>query len=211
MRPRENRSSDQPLEPLAKVMGTSADTTRLLAEAGGGNPQAADALLALVYDELRELAEACMRRERPGHTLQPTALVHEAFLRLVDQTRVDWQGRTHFKAVAARAMQRLLVDHARGRDREKRGAGWRRVALDDAFLAGPDRAFDSLMLQEALDKMRLLDPRQTQVVEYRLLGGLDARETARILGVSLRTVERDWTMGRAWLRRELSKGDRPDG
>ncbi len=164
-------------------------------------------MLALVYDELHELAEACMRRERSGHTLQPTALVHEAFLRLVDQTRVDWQGRTHFKAVAAQAMRRLLVDHARGRNREKRGGGWRRVAIEGAFAPGAGGVLDVMALHEALEKMRMLDQRQAKVVEYRLLGGLDTEETARLLGVSLRTVERDWTMGQAWLRRELSRGD----
>ena len=125
---------------------------------------------------------------------------------LVDQTRVNWQGKTHFKAVAAQAMGRLLVDHARARNREKRGGGWRRVSLYDAFQLSERNDLDALSLQDALEKMRSLDDRQAQVVELRLFGGLSSEESARILGVSVRTVERDWKMGQAWLRRELSTG-----
>ncbi len=187
-------------------MGGRPDATGLLEEAGGGNRRAADELLALVYGELHELAEGCMRRERPDHVLQPTALVHEAFLRLVDQTRVNWQGKTHFKAVAAQAMHRVLVDHARARDREKRGGGWRRVTLHDAFVLAGDRGLDATCLHEALENMRRLDPRQANIAVHRLFGGLGSEETARLLGVSSRTVERDWKMAQAWLRRELSRG-----
>lgn len=188
-------------------MATRPDATGLLEEAGRGNRKSADELLALVYDELHTLADGVMRRERADHTLQPTALVHEAFLRLVDQTRVNWQGRTHFKAVAAQAMHRVLVDHARAKKREKRGGGWRRVALDDAFALGAKHGLEALSLHDALEKMRSLDARQADVVEYRLFGGLSSEETARLLGVSTRTVERDWRMGQAWLRRELSSGE----
>ncbi len=188
-------------------MATRPDVTGLLSEAEGGNLGAADKLLALVYDELHELAGGKMRRETPGHTLQPTALVHEAYVRLVNQTRVNWQGKTHFKAVAAQAMHRVLVDHARGKKREKRGGGRRPVTLHDAFALVENRALDALALHDALEKMRKLDERQTNVVEYRLFGGLSSEETARLLGISSRTVERDWTMGQAWLRRELTTGD----
>ncbi len=188
-------------------MTTDPDATGLLNEAEGGDHRAADKLLDLVYDELHELAAAKMRGERSDHTLQPTALVHEVYMRLVDQSRVKWQGKTHFKAVAAQAMHRVLVDHARGKNRKKRGEGRRPVTLYDAFALAEDRALDALELHDALEKMRMLDERQADVVEYRLLGGLSSEETARLLGVSSRTVERDWTMGQAWLRRALSKGD----
>ena len=163
--------------------------------------------MPLVYEELRTLAEGYLRRERSDHTLQPTALVHEAYLKLVDQNRVDWQGKTHFKAVAAQAMHRALVDHARARNREKRGGKWRRVTLYDAFaLAGAHKDLEALALHDALEKMQRLDERQRKVVELRLFGGLTSEEAGRILGVSARTVDRDWKMGQAWLRRELSKG-----
>jgi len=188
-------------------MARQPDVTVLLNEAEAGDHRAVDKLLGLVYDELHELAADKMRGERADHTLQPTALVHEVYLRLVDQSRVKWQGKTHFKAMAAQAMHRVLVDHARAKNRKKRGRGRRPVALYDAFALAADRVLDVLALHDALEKMRTLDERQADVVEYRLLGGLSSEETARLLGVSSRTVERDWTMGQAWLRRELSKGD----
>ena len=188
-------------------MATQPDATGLLKEVEAGDHHAADKLLELVYDELHELAAAKMRGERADHTLQPTALVHEVYMRLVDQSRVKWQGRTHFKAVAAQAMHRVLVDHARAKNRKKRGGGRRPVTLYDAFALVEHGALDALALHDALEKMRTLDERQADVVEYRLLGGLSSEETSRLLGVSSRTIERDWTMGQAWLRRELSKGD----
>ena len=188
-------------------MTNQPDATGLLNEAEAGDHQAADKLLGLVYDELHELAAGKMRGERTDHTLQPTALVHEVYLRLVDQSRVKWQGKTHFKAVAAQAMHRVLVDHARAKNRTKRGGGRRPATLYDAFALAENRVLDALALHDALEKMRTVDNRQTDVVEYRLSGGLSSEETARLLEVSSRTVERDWTMGQAWLRRELSKGD----
>jgi RNA polymerase sigma-70 factor (ECF subfamily) len=187
-------------------MTTRPDATELVTDLSGGDARAADALLPLVYDELRGLAEGYLRRERPDHTLQPTALVHEAYLKLVDQRRVDWQGRTHFKAVAAQAMRRVLIDHARTQGREKRGGGWRRVPMYDAFQLGGGRGLSPHELLDALERMRTIDERQARVVELRLFGGLSGEEAARILGVSVRTVERDWKMGQAWLRRELSRG-----
>ena len=187
-------------------MPSQPDPTELLADLSGGKQRAADELLPLVYGELRELAQGYLRRERPDHTLQPTALVHEAYLKLIDQTRVDWRRRTHFKAVAARVMGRILVDHARALGREKRGGRWRRVPMYDAFQLGGRHQRDPLDLTDAPEKMRALDERQTSVVELRLFGGLTGEETARILGVSVRTAERDWKMAQAWLRRELSRG-----
>ena len=188
-------------------MSQPPDATDLLTDIAGGSREAADRLLGLVYDELRDLAQGYLRRERPDHTLMPTALVHEAYLRMVDQSRVDWQGRSHFKAIAGRAMQRALVDHARGRNREKRGGKWRRVGLDDAFHLAPSDHLEPVALDDALSRMRELDERQTQVVELRVFGGLSSEEIARVLDVSKRTVERDWKMGQAWLRRELGQGD----
>ncbi len=184
-------------------MSSPDDVTKLLTEIGRGDERAADRLLPCLYEELRELAEGYLRRERPDHILQPTALVHEAYLRLVDQSRVNWQGDTHFKAVAAEAMHRVLIDHARREKRQKRGGSWRRMALDDAFVLAGERDLDPLVLEEALDRMRQLDERQCRVVELRLFGGLTNDEIAKVLDTSLRTVERDWKMGRTWLRREL--------
>jgi RNA polymerase sigma factor (TIGR02999 family) len=185
---------------------SESDVTRILEDSADGDDRAADALMQAVYGELRDMAEAKLAHEPPSGTLQPTALVHEAYLRLVDQTRVDWQGRTHFKAIAAQAMQRALIDYARRRKRQKRGGGWQRVALDDAYaLARDDDGLDAEALHAAIEEMRTLDERQAKVVEYRVFGGLTAEETARLLDVSARTVERDWKMGRAWLRMQLSK------
>ncbi|MHC4416239.1 MAG: sigma-70 family RNA polymerase sigma factor [Planctomycetota bacterium] len=183
-----------------------SDVTELLTAATRGDERAADRLLPRVYEQLRELAEGYLRRERPDHPLQATELVHEAYLRLVDQDRVGWKGKTHFKAIAAQAMHRVLLDHARSRDRQKRGGNWRRITLHDALLLAGDKVLDPLVLQEALDRMRRLDERQCRVVELRVFGGLTNDEVAEALGVSPRTVERDWKMGTAWLRRELSRG-----
>ncbi len=178
----------------------------------GGEAQAPratpDELIPLVYDELRGLARGFLARERPDHTLQATALVHEAYLRLIDQTRVDWRGRTHFRAIAARMMRRVLIDHARHRAGAKRGAGWRRVTLGDS-LAGPaDPELDLAELigvDVALRRLAERDPRQARCLELRFFGGLMTREIAEAVGVSTRTVEGDLLHGRAWLRRELSR------
>lgn len=188
-------------------MPSESDLTDLLVDVTRGNTRAADELLQSVYDEIRGMAAKALRREKPGHTLQATALVHEAYLKLVDQTRVDWQGATHFKAVAAIAIRRVLIDHARNKNREKRGGNWRRVTLNDAFALANNRDLDLLCLHEAMEKMRKLDERQHRVVELRLFGGLTSEETAKILDVSSRTIDRDWKMGQVWLRRELCEGD----
>ena len=186
---------------------TLAQTTRILSRIDEGDAGAAEELVPYLYDELRGLAAAFLRRENPAHTLQPTALVHEAFLRLVDQTRVQWKGRTHFLAIAARTMRRILVDHARGRLREKRGGDRVRVTLQAELALSPDRDEDVLALHEALEKLHQLDERQARIVELRFFGGLNVAEVAEVLGVSKRTVENDWTMVRAWLKRELGGGD----
>jgi RNA polymerase sigma factor (TIGR02999 family) len=168
--------------------------------------RSSEELLVLVYDELRSLARAYLASERPGHTLQPTALVHEAFLRMVDQSRVSWKGRGHFFAIGARTMRRVLVDYARRRKSHKRGGAWRRVTLADG-VTGRELDFDDLLaLDAALDRLADLDPRQARVIELRYFAGFATAETARLLGVSPRTVEADWTHARAWLRRELAGG-----
>ena len=184
--------------------------TEILTELeGGAAPERAEELMDAVYDELRGLARGYLRRERSGHTLQPTALVHEAYLRLADQDRLSWRGRTHFFAVGARMMRRLLVDHARRRGRVKRGGQWRRVTLDHAVTPLLGRALDRdelLALDQALEKLAGLDARQARIVELRFFAGLEVAEVAEILKVSKRTVEGHWTHARAWLRRELASG-----
>jgi RNA polymerase sigma-70 factor, ECF subfamily len=176
------------------------ETTRLLLKACQGDRAAVDALLPLVYDQLHEIAERKMRSERGDHTLQPTALVHEAFLRLVDQNRVHWQGRAHFCAVAANMMRRILVDHARRRASQKRGAAAAKVPLDDApGLSGGQNPLDIVALDDLLDQLAQLNERHARVVELRFFTGLDVNETAHVLGVSPATVKNDWRAARAWL------------
>jgi len=182
------------------------DLTRMLIAWRDGDPGALDRLVPLVYDELRRQARLQLRRERAGHTLQPTALVHEAFLRLAGQRRAQWQNREQFFAVAARAMRRVLVDHARARGAAKRGDGRTLIALDEAPAPSAPPGVDVLALDRALDRLGEIDPRQARVVELRYFGGLTAPETASALDVSLATVNRDWAMARAWLFRELGGG-----
>lgn len=159
----------------------------------------------MVYAELHALASAHMRREADGHTLQPTALVHEAYLRLVDQKRVHWTGRTHFLAIAAQAMRRILVDHARKRRAVRRDGG-QRATLEDHHVVTSDDPIDLIALDAAMDRLRALDERQAQTVELRFFGGLEIREVAEIQGVSEITVKRDWRSARAWLFRAMSDG-----
>lgn len=183
-----------------------SQTTQILNEAATGDPSAVKRLFPLLYDELHDLAERYIRREKPGHTFDPTALVNEAFLKLIDQTRVHWQGKTHFLAVGAQVMRRILVDHARENQRLKRGGGRARITLSEQVELSPERDEDLLAVDEALDKLEKIDPRQAKIVELRFFGGMSVAEVAEVLGVSKRTVESDWTMVRAWLRRELRKG-----
>lgn len=181
--------------------------TGILGEMAGGDAQRAPELARLVYENLRRYAAAIMGQERPDRTLQPTALVNEAYLRMVDQSRVNWQGKTHFFAVGAEMVRRVLVDDARRRGAGKRGGGWRRVAMDggDGPAAGGD--VDVLALDDALSRFAAIDPRAARVVELRFFGGLTESEAAAILGVSPSTVRDDWKMARAWLRHELREGD----
>jgi RNA polymerase sigma factor (TIGR02999 family) len=183
-------------------------TTQLVLDLAAGDARAADRLMPLVYEEIRALAAAYMRRERPDHTLQPTALAHEAFARLVDQTRIDWKGRAHFLGVAAQVMRRILVDHARQRLAVKRGGDRRRVTLSTIGDGGePGRELDLLALDEAMETLGQLNPRHRQVVELRFFGGLDTEAIALVLDVTPQTVRSDWRMARAWLRQRLEKGD----
>lgn len=186
----------------------SADVTGLLLAWGTGDAGAGERLLPAVYDELRRQAGRAMRREGDAHTLQATALVHEAYLRLVDQNRVAWRNRAHFFAIAAQMMRRVLVDHARTRLAAKRGGQLHRVTLGDVGAGAEqgDGDVDLLALHDALDQLAVLDPRQARLVELRYFGGLGIEETAEALGVSPATVKRDWAVARAWLRRELASG-----
>jgi RNA polymerase sigma factor (TIGR02999 family) len=183
-------------------------TALLLALRDGGGPATQD-LAALLYPELRRLAARLMRGERPSHTLQPTAVVHEAFLRLVDQGAIDWQDRAHFLGIAARVMRQILVDHARKRGAAKRGAGGDRIPLDEAGVGSADAAFELLALDDVLSRLSALDPRCAEVAQLRIFGGLTVRETAHQLGVSTRTVDNDWAMARLWLARELGPARPP--
>jgi len=183
------------------------DVTACLAALSQGDKSALDRLVPLVYDELRRQAAGFLRKESPGHSLQPTALVHEVFLKLADQTRVSWKGRSHFFAIGAQAMRRILVDHARKKKRVKRGGGRQRITLEEALVLSPRRGEDVLDLDDALVRLAQLDSRQAQIVEMRFFGGLTVQEVAEVLGVSKRTVEAEWTMIRAWLRRELTEGE----
>jgi len=181
--------------------------TRLLGDLRRGRAEAAGEVLPLVYGELRAIADRYMRRERAGHTLQATALVHDAFLKLVDQTRVQWQDRAHFFAVASQAMRRILVDHARARHAGKRGAGAAHVPVADTVVLAHEPALspeDLLALDTALTELAAFDPHQARIVELRYFGGLSIEETAEALGISPATVKREWALARAWLHRRLT-------
>jgi RNA polymerase sigma factor (TIGR02999 family) len=186
------------------------DITQILQEVSGGNREAPARLMPLVYDELRRLADHYLRRERPDHTLQPTALVHEAYLKLIDQTRVDWQNRAHFFGVAAQLMRRILVDHARRHQAEKRGGFQQRLSLDEAVDYSQTRDVDLVKLDDALTALAKFDARQSRIVELRFFGGLTIEETAEALGISPATVKVDWSMAKAWLRREIGGGGDTD-
>lgn len=184
-----------------------SEVTVLLSQLTEGNQQAAEKLMPLVYDELRRLARSYMRRERQDHTLQTTALVHEAYLKLIRQKATNWQGRSHFFGIAAQLMRRILIDHARGHLREKRGGAQVILPLNESLAFSPEHSEDLLRLDEALDRLSRLDPRQVQVVELRFFGGLSVAETAEYLKISPKTVKRDWAVAKAWLHGELRHGD----
>jgi RNA polymerase sigma factor (TIGR02999 family) len=184
---------------------TTQQVTRLLRDWSNGDQSALEQLTPLVYSELRRLAARYLRKERSDHTLQSTALVHEAFIRLVDQRDVKWQNRAHFFGVAAQMIRRILVDHARGRQASKRGSGAPRLSLDEA-LATPERKdLDLIALDDALNSLGKIDPQQARIVELRFFTGLTVEETAEVLGISPATVKRDWVTAKAWLYRDISR------
>ena len=180
------------------------EVTQLLVAWSDGDAAARDELMPLVYEELRRLAHRYMGRERTGHTLQTSALVNEAYLRLIDQSRVKWQNRAHFFGIAARMMRRILVDYARSRGYAKRGGDARQVSLDEAAVVSEERATEVVALDDALKCLAEIDVRKSQIVELRFFGGLSIEETAEVLAVSPGTVMRDWTLAKAWLRREIT-------
>ena len=188
-----------------------SEVTRLLVAWGRGDRKALDPLYQLVYRELRRLAHRRMRLERAAHTLQTTALVHEAFLRLAEQRKRIWESRTHFLAIAAETMRRILVDHARKHQGMKRGGGARHLSLTDAGEVAKQPAMDILRIHDALKALAKIDPRKAKMVELRFFGGLDIRETAECLKVSPGTVMRDWTLAKAWLKRQLQSSTLPAG
>ncbi len=184
-------------------MSASAEVTQMLAELSDGDRSALDRLLPVVYDQLRNMAQRELRRERSNHTLTPTALVHEAYLKLVQLDRISWRGRAHFFGACAQAMRRILVSYARMKKADKRGAGEEPVPIDNVVLAAQSRSADLLALDDALTRLEQLSERQARIVECRFFADLGVEETAEALGISPATVKRDWTVARAWLNREL--------
>jgi RNA polymerase sigma factor (TIGR02999 family) len=187
------------------MSASSQNITKLLLDWRNGDGEALDRLMPLVYEELRRMANHYMRNERKGHTLQTSALVNEVYLRLVDHENIEWQNRAHFFGVAAQAMRRILVDHARTRNYQKRGGGAQQVSLDEAATLTEDRAAELIALDEALQELAKMDERKSRVVELRYFGGLSLEETAEALGVSIPTVTRDWNTAKAWLMREMTR------
>ena len=184
-------------------MSSSHQVTQLLSDWSRGDPKAREELMPLVYGELRRLAQSYLRRERSDHTLQATALVHEAYLRLVEQNDVQWNNRGHFFAITAQAMRRILVDHARGHQAAKRGGEEEKIPIEDAFALSNDRPDAFLALDESLRRLAEVDSRQEQIVELRVFAGMSVDEIAGVLKISTATVKRDWTMAKAWLALEL--------
>ena len=181
----------------------SDNITHLLKEWSDGDERALDRLTPLVYEELRQQAARYLRRERRPHSMQTTALINEAYLRLIDAQNVRWGNRAHFFAIAANLMRRILVDHARRRDAEKRGGYQIRLTFSDLIAEAPESDVDLLAIDQALDRLAVIDPRQARIVELRFFSGLNVDETATAMGISPKTVKRDWSVARAWLRREI--------
>lgn len=192
------------------MIPASQDVTRLLVDWSSGDQAALEKLLPLVNAELRQLARRYMRRESPGHTLQTSALVNEAYLRLIDQKQVQWQNRAHFFGIAAQLMRRILIDHARSHHYQKRGGGAIKVSLDEAVTVIEACAAELLAVDEALEKLTAMDARKGRIVELRFFGGLTEEETAEVMRISVPTVQREWRAARAWLRRMLTEGKDDD-
>jgi RNA polymerase sigma-70 factor, ECF subfamily len=188
-------------------MSDAHDVTLLLSALGRGEQDAASKLIPVVYDELRRLAASYMRRERQDHTLQATALVNEAYVKLIEQRSVNWQSRAHFFGVAAQLMRRILIDHARGHLRQKRGGEHQKVSLDEAFIFSEQQSAELLALDESLQRLTKMDARQGRIVELRFFGGLSVEEAAEVLKVSPKTVKRDWSVARAWLYADMKEHD----
>ena len=186
-------------------MSENQEVTLLLSALTRGDEGAASNLIPVVYDELRRLASSYMRRERVDHTLQPTALVHEAYLKLIEQRSVNWQSRAHFFGIAAQLMRRILIDHARSHTREKRGGEQKKVSLDEVFVFSEQQADELLAVDDSVNRLEKIDPRQARVVELRFFGGLGVEEVAEVLGVSPKTVKRDWSVAKAWLYADLKE------
>jgi RNA polymerase sigma-70 factor (ECF subfamily) len=193
-----------------EVLMDTPDVATLLGELDVGNDKAAAELVVLLYSELRSLASRYLRRERSDHTLQTTALVHEAYLRLADQREIHWKNKEQFMGVAAQLMRRILVDYSRGHDAQKRGQGFEKVFLEEAAGVSKGKAADVIALDEALTRLSEFDPPQARLVELRFFGGLSIDEAAGVLGVSRTTVKRNWNLAKAWLARELRRGDQKD-
>ena len=189
---------------------STPNVTELLRNWSDGDKQAQEKLFQIVYNELHRQAARYLQHEHPGLSLQTTDLIHEAYLRLIDQQHVEWQNRLHFFGIAAQVMRRVLVDHARSRQAAKRGGSAIRLPLDEAMAVLPELDLDFVALDEALVKLAELDPQQGQIVDLRFFSGLSVEETAKVLDVSERTVKRDWNVAKAWLRRELSRGGRAE-
>src|SRR5262245_10352485 len=185
---------------------SSQEVTRLLLAWRGGDQEALERLTPLVYGELRRMARRFMRRERPDHTLQTSALVNEAYLRLIDYRQVDWQNRAHFFGIAAQMMRQILIDHARSHARAKRGGALRQVSFEETAVVSKQRAAELIALDDALNDLAAFDLSKSQIVELRFFGGLTNEEVGEVMGMSLRTVEREWRKAKAWLRRAISKG-----
>ena len=200
----EVEKTSQAYNRVTRMQTTPRELTQLLVAWSNGDKSAFDQLMPLVYQELRKMANYHLAHERPGHTLQTRALVNEAYLRLIDQRHVQWQNRSHFFAIAAKAMRRVLVDYARTRNVAKRGGGTPNLVLEEAEVAGQERATNIVALDDALETLKVLDPRKSQVVELRFFGGLSIEETAEVLEISPNTVMRDWSTAKAWLHRELN-------
>jgi len=186
---------------------SSQEVTRLLLAWRNGDQEALELLTPLVYGELRRMARRYMRRERPDHTLQTSALVNEGFLRLIDCRQVDWQNRAHFFGIAAQMMRQILIDHARSHARAKRGGGLRQVSFEETAIVSVERAAELIALDDALTALAAFDLSKSRIVELRFFGGLTNEEVGEVMGMSLRTIEREWRKAKAWLRRAISKGE----
>lgn len=198
--PHDSESDEQATTP------DKGEVTRWLIAGTGGDAQALESLLPLVYEELHRQAVRFFRGESAGHTLQPTALVNEVYLRLINQREVSWQNRAQFFGIAAQMMRRILVSHARGREAKKRGGGAQRITLEEELAAAPQRDLNLLALDEALTRLETVDPNKSRMVELRFFSGLSVEETAEVMGVSPRTIDRQWQTAKAWLHREINSG-----